>query len=107
MALNDVPLEDAGRDYYAQQFGNRIQNIRKYGATPPSPRNSGCLGTGGAAGGGIRRDDRRHPHHRAVAVGVGSSSYDNSYNYLRPADDHHPDPPPQVDWKNNLQVDPP
>jgi hypothetical protein len=41
MAFDDVPLEDAGRDYYAKQFGGRIRNIRKYGNTAPRKANAG------------------------------------------------------------------
>lgn len=44
MGFDDVPLEDAGRDYYARQFGDRVRNIRKYGA-PPSSRNSAGRGS--------------------------------------------------------------
>ena len=47
MAFDDVPLEDAGRDYYAKQFGDRVRNIRKYGTAPPS-RNSNGRGSGWA-----------------------------------------------------------
>ena len=108
MALNDVPLNDAGRDYYNQQFGARVQNIRKYGATPPSPRNAGCLGTGGAAGGGLFAIIVVIRIIAAVAW-VGSSSYDSdsNYNNYTPPTFTVPDPPPQVDWQNNLPVDPP
>ena len=52
MALNDVPLEDAGGDYYARQFNSRVRNIRKHGKAPPS-RNSGGRANGWAAGAGV------------------------------------------------------
>lgn len=47
MAFDDVPLEDAGRDYYAKQFGDRVRNIRKYGTASPA-RNSGGRRSGWA-----------------------------------------------------------
>ena len=101
MALDDVPLNDAGRDYYNRQFGSRVQNIRKYGATPPTARKAGCLG----AGGGIFAVVVVIRIIAAVAW-VGSSSYNNSYNY-DPPNITIPDPPPQIDWKNDIPVDPP
>jgi hypothetical protein len=54
MALNDVPLNDAGRDYYARQFGSRIQSVRKQGATPPrSSASPGCARVGGGIAVGV------------------------------------------------------
>lgn len=105
MALNDGSLNDAGRDYYNQQFGNRVQNIRKYGATPPTARGSGCLGTGGAAGGGIFAIIVVIRIIAAVAW-VGSSNYDSGYNNYETPNITIPDPPP-VNWQDNIQVDPP
>jgi hypothetical protein len=52
MALDDIPLEDAGRDYYARQFDSRVRNIRKYGSAPPA-RNSGGRANGWVAGAGV------------------------------------------------------
>jgi hypothetical protein len=51
MAFDDVPLEDAGRDYYARQFGHRVRNIRKFG-NPPS-RKANASGSGWKAVAGV------------------------------------------------------
>ena len=109
MALSDGSLNDAGRDYYDRQFGNRVQNIRKYGAAPPTARGAGCLGTGGAAGGGIFAIIVVIRIIAAVAW-VGSSSYDsgyNNYNYEPPTPITIPDPQPAVDFRDQLHIDPP
>ncbi len=106
MALNNLPLNDAGGDYYARQFGNRIQNIRKYGATPPTQRKAGCLGSGGAVGGGIFAVIVLIRIIAAVAW-IGSSNSDSNYNTYDPPNITIPDPPPPIDWQNNVQVDPP
>ena len=108
MALNNGPLEDAGRDYYARQFDGRIQNIRKPGATqPPSSRGSRGPGAGGVIGGVvlalfilIRLF--------AGCAGAGSSSYDSSYtpsyNFTPPPVIDLPPPPPVLN--NNGPDDP-
>lgn len=103
MAFNDVPLGDAGRNYYQQQFGSRVQNIRKYGAAPTSAK-SGCLGTGGMAGGGFVALLVAVRIIIAIAVGMGGSSYDSGNNYSTPSFNDDPPPP---DWNNDLKVDPP
>ena len=108
MAFNDVPLNDAGRDYYNRQFGDRVQNIRKYGAAPPTARGSGCLGTGGAAGGGIFAIIVVIRIIAAVAW-VGSSNYDSSYNNYNSYEAPNvtiPDPPP-ADFRDQFHADPP
>lgn len=100
MAFNDVPLGDAGRNYYQQQFGSRVQNIRKVGAAPAT-RNSGC----GMVGGGAVALLVLIRIIIAVAVGMGGSSYNSGSNYSAPSVNY--DPPQQIDWNNDLKVDPP
>ncbi len=89
MALNNGGLEDAGREYYDKQFGARIGNIRKPGATPPASGGGRKGGTGGAIGGGVI----------ALLVlgriilgcaGSGSSSYNSTYT---PTYNYTPPPP--------------
>ncbi|HBI46948.1 MAG TPA: hypothetical protein DDY78_29460 [Planctomycetales bacterium] len=104
MALDDVPLEDAGRDYYDRQFSGRVRNIRKYGSAPP-PRKSRSGASGWAAGGGVVAVLVVIRIIIAVAVGVGtssSSSYNNYNSYQTPT---MPSNPP-IDWNNNVQVEP-
>jgi hypothetical protein len=103
MALNDVPLNDAGRDYYARQFGSRIQSVRKHGAAPPtSSVNPGCARAGGGVAVGVICLIVR------LLIGFGSSSsststystpaYTPSTNYTPPQFDPPPwQPPPQID----------
>jgi hypothetical protein len=113
MALDDVPLEDAGRDYYARKFGDRVQNVRKYGAPP---RNTGGRGSGWAAGAGVVALLVVIRIVIAVVVGVGGSD-SSSYNSYSPNEAY--DPPP-IDWNqggasqpwqdqplNRLIMDPP
>jgi len=103
MALDDVPLEDAGRDYYARQFDSRVRNIRKYGKAPPS-RNSGSRANGWAAGAGVVALLVVIRIIVAVVFAVnGSSSSDyNIYDsYQSPP---APNPAP-MEWNNNIQVE--
>jgi hypothetical protein len=97
MALNDGSLQDAGRNYYESQFGGRVQNIRKYGATPPSS-SRGCLGAG--AGGGVVA--LLVVIRIIIALAVGSQSYDSSYNTYTPPPINY-DPPPQVEFNKDPQ----
>lgn len=109
MALDDVPLEDAGRDYYDRQFSGRVRNIRKYGAAPPA-RKSRSGATGWAAGGSVVALLVVIRIIIAVVVGVGgssSSSYNNYNSYQTPT---MPSNPP-IDWNNisggtAIQVEP-
>jgi hypothetical protein len=106
MALDDVPLEDAGRDYYDRQFSGRVRNIRKYGAAVPA-RKSRSGASGWAAGGGVVAVLVVVRIIIAVAVGVGtssSSSY-NNYNYNSYQSPTMPLNAP-IDWNNNIQVEP-
>jgi hypothetical protein len=103
MALNDVPLEDAGGDYYARQFDSRVRNIRKYGKAPPA-RNSGSRANGWAAGAGVVALLVVIRIIVAVVFAVsGSSSSDyNTYDsYQSPAT---PNSAP-MEWNNNIQVE--
>jgi hypothetical protein len=127
MALDDVPLEDAGRDYYDRQFSGRVRNIRKSGAAPA--RKSGSGATGWAAGGGVVAVLVVIRIIIAVVVGVSTSSssnYNNYNNYQTPTmpsnppfdwnqggqggagEDHTPTMPanPPIDWNNNMQEEP-
>jgi hypothetical protein len=103
MALDDVPLEDAGRDYYDRQFSGRVRNIRKYGAAPPA-RKSRSGATGWAAGGSVVALLVVIRIIIAVVVGVGGSS-SSSYNYNSYQTPTMPSNPP-IDWNNNIQVEP-
>src|SRR5437899_1966649 len=47
-----MALEDAGRDYYEQQFGSRINDVVKPGAES-KPASSGPRRTGAGAGGAV------------------------------------------------------
>lgn len=96
MALDDVPLEDAGRDYYARQFDGRVRNIRKYGKTPA--RNSG----GWVAGGGVVAVLIVVRIIMAVVFAVGDSS-SSSYNYNNYAPTTPSDRP--IEWNNNIQME--
>ena len=101
MAFNDVPLGDAGRNYYQQQFGSRVQNIRKSGAAPTSAK-PGCLGGGGMAGGGCIAVLIVVRIIIAVAVGTGGSSYNNSYD-----NNYNDTDTPAIEWTNDDRPDPP
>jgi hypothetical protein len=103
MALDDVPLEDAGRDYYDRQFSGRVRNIRKSGAAPPA-RKSRSGATGWAAGGSVVALLVVIRIIIAVVVGVGGSS-SSSYNYNSYQTPTMPSNPP-IDWNNNIQVEP-
>jgi hypothetical protein len=97
MALDDVPLEDAGRDYYAKQFGDRVRNIRKYGAAPPS-RNPGGRGSRWGAVGGVVAllFVIRIIVAAVTAVSAPSPSSYNNYNSYQPP----------TRWNNDVQVEP-
>jgi hypothetical protein len=100
MALDDVPLEDAGRDYYARQFDSRVRNIRKYGKAPAA-RNSGGRANGWAAGGGVVALLIVIRIIVAVVFAVNdssSSSYNNYNSYQAPS--------MPSNWNNNIQVEP-
>ena len=99
MALDDIPLEDAGRDYYARQFDGRIRDLRKGGKAPP--RNSGRRATGWAAGGGVV----------AALIGIriiialvaaGSNSSSSNYNNYN----NFQAPPVVVNESKPWQVEP-
>ncbi len=98
MALGDVPLEDAGRDYYAQKFDNRVRNIRKYGNA--RSRSTGGRVNGWAGGAGVA----------AVLIGIrmmmlvvgGSQSSSTDYNNYR----GYQAPTMPGDWDNNIQAEP-
>jgi hypothetical protein len=104
MALDDVPLEDAGRDYYARQFGNRVRNIRKYGATPPSRNPGGRTNRLGAVGGVVALLFVIGIIVAAVTgvSGPSSSSYNNYNSYQSPT---MPSTAP-IDWNGNMQGEP-
>jgi hypothetical protein len=97
MALDDVPLEDAGRDYYAKQFGDRVRNIRKYGAAPPSRNPGGRTSRWGAVGGVVALlFVIRIIVAAAIAVNAPSPSSYNNYNSYQPP----------TRWNNDVQVEP-
>jgi hypothetical protein len=98
MALNDVPLEDAGGDYYARQFDSRVRNIRKYGKAPPA-RNSGGRANGWAAGAGVVA--LLVVIRIIVAVSGSNSSNYNTYDSYQPAT---PNSAP-MEWNDNIQVE--
>ncbi|HTU19276.1 MAG TPA: hypothetical protein VMG10_14545 [Gemmataceae bacterium] len=50
---NDVPLGEEARNYYEQQFGNRIHQIKKGGGSAPQRNSSGPSWGGGRAGCGV------------------------------------------------------
>jgi hypothetical protein len=100
MALNDVPLNDAGRDYYARQFGSRIQSVRKRGAAPPtSSTNPGCARAGVGVGVGVICLIAR----LLIGFGPSSSTYSpptytpNTYYTPPQIDPPAWQPPPQFD----------
>jgi hypothetical protein len=99
MALDDVPLADAGRDYYARQFDSRVRNIRKGGKL--TARKSGRV-NGWAAGVGVV----------AVLIGLrivialivaASQSSGNDYNNY---DDSQAAPVPFVNQPKPWEVAP-
>jgi hypothetical protein len=97
MALGDVPLEDAGRDYYAKQFDGRVRNIRKYGAAPPSRNPGGRSSRWGAVGGVVALLFVIRIIVAAItaANAPSPSSYNNYNSYQPPAR-----------WNNDVQVKP-
>lgn len=97
MAFNDGSLQDAGRNYYEGQFGDRVRNVRKAGAAPATSSGRGCLGAG--AGGGVALLVLIRII-VALAVGVGSHSYDSDYNGYTPTPITI-DPPQQVEFNND------
>jgi hypothetical protein len=101
MALDDVPLEDAGREYYAKQFDDRVRNIRKSG---PS-RSNGGRATGWAAGGGVVAALIAIRVIIAIVVAVsnsGSSDYNRYHGYQSPT---QPITAP-IDWNDNMTGEP-
>jgi hypothetical protein len=103
MALEDVPLEDAGGDYYDRKFSGRVRDIRKSGAASTRKSRSGA--NGWAAGGGVVAVLVVIRIIIAIAVGVSgssSSSYNNYNSYQTPTT---PATAP-IDWNNNIQVEP-
>ena len=107
MAHNNLPLEDAGRDYYARQFDDRVRNIRKSGAAAPAGK-SGGFASRGAIGGGVIAVLVLVRVIFAVIAGVSESSSDSSYNnYNYTPQPIMVDPPPPVpDWNNGLNDQP-
>jgi hypothetical protein len=92
-----MPAERPGENYYEHQFGERIRNIQKSGARPPSTSGSGS-GTRGKTAGGAGIVIAIIIVVRAIIGWNSHSSSHDTYKYTPPRQTQFQQPPP-VQWQ--------